>query len=724
MKKVFFLYYFLIFNCTFSFKIQNIELTPQEKSWINSNKDNEIKIFVDSNREIFNYKVSEDNKGTYPLLVDFIIEKTGLKLEIIEKTTEDFRESIDLGIPDLILGVEDYKRNSKLYDYITPPITVKGVVMSREGPTTIYSNKDLLNKRILYIQDDNIKNKFICNYPGSYDLISMPDEESSIASLISGEGDLYIDDFQDVLKNIVKKPENNLTINFFSKDITTEYYIGGKRKYQILLNIIKKILEKAEVDENSIYEETLIYLRDNLKLPTYLKNKKQRVFLPKDNYFFPVYYIDSAGQKKGFILNYLQEMGMVLGINFIFEEKKSPSESDINPFVIFVNDKPLFGGTFLTTTPYYELSPLIFSREEKGYLHNFEEFNHSRIAVLKGSILEKYLLAKGAENLIRFNTKKEVFNAVDDGKADFLIGGAQDVNYCLKKYNVQNIKVVGAISDKIDVRIGIKQDKKIFYKLLTLFEKQFYYIKQQNSEKFLKEQLFFPRDYKLSIILTLIFLTLYFALYQYMIRYKTTYKKLKRLTLSLIEALEKVNLYNDEDTGSHIKRLSKYSEFIAKELKLSKKIVKEIGLYASIHDIGKIGIPEKVLKKAGKLSFEEFNSMKKHTEIGYDIIKDLGIGATAENIVRFHHEKWDGSGYGYGLKGAEIPIEARIVALADVYDALRQKRVYKEALSHEDTVKMIKQKSGEHFDPKLVEIFLENEREFKEIFNNNTDYVT
>ena len=108
--------------------------------------------------------------------------------------------------------------------------------------------------------------------------------------------------------------------------------------------------------------------------------------------------------------------------------------------------------------------------------------------------------------------------------------------------------------------------------------------------------------------------------------------------------------------------------------------------------------------------------MKNHVEIGYSLMKDLDISPLALNVIRYHHEKWDGGGYGKGLKGKEIPIEARIVALADVYDALRQERVYKKSFTHKKSMAIIISESGKHFDPKIVEVFEKNHKFFEDIF--------
>lgn len=182
-------------------------------------------------------------------------------------------------------------------------------------------------------------------------------------------------------------------------------------------------------------------------------------------------------------------------------------------------------------------------------------------------------------------------------------------------------------------------------------------------------------------------------------------QKIERITIALVNALEDANLLNDADTGNHIKRVSKYSAVLAEAYGCSPDYVHRIELYASLHDIGKVGIPDGILKKHGPFEDDEFEKMKQHVLIGFRMIDREDLDMMAKNIVRYHHEKWDGSGYVEGLAGEAIPLEARIVALADVYDALTSKRVYKPAYGEEETEGIIKAGSGKHFDPAIVDAF-------------------
>jgi HD-GYP domain-containing protein (c-di-GMP phosphodiesterase class II) len=163
--------------------------------------------------------------------------------------------------------------------------------------------------------------------------------------------------------------------------------------------------------------------------------------------------------------------------------------------------------------------------------------------------------------------------------------------------------------------------------------------------------------------------------------------------------------YKDRDTRNHLERMSRYSAILAEEIGMPHKWVQNILLASPMHDIGKLGVPDAVLKKPGKLDDAEWKEIQKHPMYGADILKnsDNELIQMSERVARSHHEKWDGSGYPLGLKGEDIPMEGRVVAVADVFDALTSRRCYKPAFSMQDTLSIIKESSGKHFDPKIVD---------------------
>lgn len=185
---------------------------------------------------------------------------------------------------------------------------------------------------------------------------------------------------------------------------------------------------------------------------------------------------------------------------------------------------------------------------------------------------------------------------------------------------------------------------------------------------------------------------------------KARTKELEETRFEIIRRLGRAAEYKDNETGLHVVRMSHYARLLAIESGLPAQYCELIYNAAPMHDIGKIGTPDSILKKPGKLNEQEWQEMQRHAEIGAEIIGEHAdpLLEMARRIAISHHEKWDGSGYPNGLSGADIPLEGRIIAIADVFDALTSIRPYKKAWSVEETVALIESESGKHFDPELV----------------------
>jgi len=179
------------------------------------------------------------------------------------------------------------------------------------------------------------------------------------------------------------------------------------------------------------------------------------------------------------------------------------------------------------------------------------------------------------------------------------------------------------------------------------------------------------------------------------------------------------------ETGNHVKRVAEYSRLLALGLGMDEAEADLIKLASPMHDIGKVAIPDSILKKAGPLSDEEFELMKSHTTLGYNMLKhsERPILKASAIIAFEHHEKWDGSGYPKGLGGTDIHIYGRITALADVFDALGSERIYKRAWKDQDIFELFRQERGRHFDPELVDIFFDKTEKFLRIRNVFHDMV-
>ena len=194
---------------------------------------------------------------------------------------------------------------------------------------------------------------------------------------------------------------------------------------------------------------------------------------------------------------------------------------------------------------------------------------------------------------------------------------------------------------------------------------------------------------------------------------------------ALLETVQRLTLvaeYRDEDAHSHCRRVRYYTEFLVKQLGISDPDSGIMVFSSPMHDIGKVGTPDSILLKQEKLTPQEFEIIKTHTIIGEKILGGSSNPylESARKFALHHHERWDGSGYPFGLKGADIPIEGRIMHLIDNYDALRSRRPYKLPFSHQDAVRIISEGNEitgpKHFDPDVLDVFRSHERTFREIF--------
>ena len=221
-------------------------------------------------------------------------------------------------------------------------------------------------------------------------------------------------------------------------------------------------------------------------------------------------------------------------------------------------------------------------------------------------------------------------------------------------------------------------------------------------------------------------------------RLEDTLRRVKETQTAAIIGFARITEYRDHTTGNHLRRIMLYTRILARELRknpaydtiMNDDYIEGLALSAVLHDIGKVGIEDSILCKPGKLTDPEFERMKQHTLLGGEALKTIDRELSYESFLTigkevawYHHERWDGTGYPEGLKAEDIPLSARIVALADVYDAITSERIYKPAYSHEEALEYINSGSGMHFDPEIVKTFLAVEKLFKRIKEKLSDVV-
>lgn len=204
---------------------------------------------------------------------------------------------------------------------------------------------------------------------------------------------------------------------------------------------------------------------------------------------------------------------------------------------------------------------------------------------------------------------------------------------------------------------------------------------------------------------------------------RTHYNKHKTelyYNIKISQSLGHASALRDHGTGTHNYRVAYMASIIGTELKLRKKILQALMKGAFLHDIGKIGIPDKILLKHGPLNESEWKTMRLHPALGKELLEDMPWFDDALDIIMHHHEKYDGTGYPDGLKANDIPLNARIFSIIDVFDALISDRPYKCSFSYDKAFKIMKEGSGTQFDPKILEIFFRFAPDFADIIRNNS----
>ncbi|MEG2587866.1 MAG: transporter substrate-binding domain-containing protein [Cetobacterium sp.] len=670
-------------------------------------------VLLENENSFFFYKEKNQYKGLYPKIFEDINKKKKINLNLKELDTNlilDMEKGKDILIMDLI---ENEERREKYY-FIPTFFYLKANMYFLNNNFIDITN--FYKKRVGVIKGTYLDREFLEKYDFLHsEIIDIETREKGLQMLKDGEVDGFVADNQYGFKDNLSKIE----LSRIPIMVTTLAVPKSEKK---LYKNLKRYFEEIspETLKNMISDSRREYYKDKFgDKYTNLKDKSISVVFPTEKTNYPLYYIED-GEEKGLAIEYLKDVGEILGIQVrkIFYSKEEDWKS--NDITIASTIESSIRDNENYTNPYYTLTPVIFNRKEDGFINNLVEARKKRFAVVENSYYMDYLRKfLKEENFIYAKDMDETIEKVKRKEADYSIGDYKTL--INKLYNTsydKEIKIAGILDKKYDVSMVVNSEQKELYEALKDISASF--LNENMSKNIYLEKNSYETDKSKKILI----FSMGILLISFILLYKgrknlVEKRKYEDLMLSLVSSLEAVNQFNDLETGNHIKRLNLYSELLANKLGCSKKFYEEIGRVASLHDVGKIGIDRSILKKPGKLTEEEFKVIKEHPEIGYEIIKKSGVSIMAENIARYHHEKWDGSGYPCGLKGLEIPLEARIVSVVDVYDALRQKRVYKDGFTHEKAIEIIKNESGKSFDPNIVKIFLENEFKFERLFNSN-----
>ncbi len=367
------------------------------------------------------------------------------------------------------------------------------------------------------------------------------------------------------------------------------------------------------------------------------------------------------------------------------------------------------------------------------------------VAVPRSWAIHEQLRGDGPEiRLEPRDSVEEALMAVSTGHVDAYVGDLASATHAMEKLGLTNLKVACMMPYTYSLRIGVRKD---WPELVPILNRAIDAMSQEEREGIVDRWMpvrvegWALRDIlaiggPVVVVFGVVSLLLYVRQLRREIRLRRAAEseviETQNATIVALAALAEIR---DQDTGAHLHRTQLYVKMLAEELRrhghaeLDDLRIEMLYKTAPLHDIGKVGIPDHILNKPGRLEPEEFEIMKTHTTLGAMALEKAGQTChrgglflqLAREIAISHHEKWDGSGYPHGLAGKAIPMSGRLMSVADVYDALRSERVYKSAMSHAEAVDIIRKGRGNAFDPGVVDGFLALEKEFEKISEGAAD---
>lgn len=589
--------------------------------------------------------------------------------------------------------------------------------------------EDLNGMRVVFRRNDTTAERVRQRYPDIHfkETLLAESSEDAFQLLSDDRADFYINDATEMVNT---EPYYQISRPFPGLRIATVFAFSPtllplREQFNGLINDWRR----SGKMQQAIAMHTRQYLISRLRISdeerAWLKQNPLEVWLPKNENFAPLIWRDDAGYH-GSVINLINDLRELLQatvkVHYVDNYYEALQRNHWPVRLIEIRDASLAQQHDKMIGPQSSWHNAYYNLIGQPFIWDESQIRHQRVGVIKGAFTQFYLQEHYGEDvtIVPFTRIDQMIAAIENNKIDFILGDLSTLETSLRGNELFRgvLKVAGVTRG--EYRIGPTTESTFpLHNLLSQVHQLSSYRTQLERQEVPASAPQLTRN-TLKIISVVLLVTALFSLCLLLLMWRQM-RKNQLVNRNIVQAMEKVNLAHDDETGSHIQRVAKYCNLLARELRLPRRMVRDISQYASLHDVGKIAVPERILRKQGPLTPEEFAEMKLHTLKGWRIIQGLRLGPVAENIIHFHHEKWDGSGYPEGLKGERIPLEARILALADVYDALRQKRVYKPGFSHEHASQTIIEGAGKHFDPRLVALFRQHHERFCAIYEALAD---
>ncbi|MDF2819788.1 MAG: hypothetical protein K0R15_229 [Clostridiales bacterium] len=726
-------------------KISNVVDGAKAKRTISSTPTLKVKLLGENSNLL--YKKQNKYNGIYELVRKSLNASLNLDTEVIEANSST--------PADLFFGPEAIF--DKSYFFVSKPIYTKQYILY----TTDFSKnklEDFKNDKLAYcgfsISDgyleDNIVNVIKESAFDEYNLVNFSSEERATSSLhngyylglISDQEIVELDTNSNIKKIVIDKVIIDFVIAYRMRELNpvvgesivkfTKKLTNHRNYYSLVMNETYEYYKESFKNTLTVEEEEWI-----------LKNRNILYSVPDD--YAP--YSDSDGDElTGITINVMDSLSKVTGINFAVQDSDinqgstqenglvnelSGGRVKVLPFIGKYNSKEL---KILYTKPIYEADVVVIGNHKGLNVDNIQDLENMTIVVTRDNFIVDEV-EKNTTNVkfIYAKSNEEIFEILDHNPNYISVLDLLVLNTYIKKSGEQDVKVVGKIAEQeyfIAVAPGNEMLVTILDRAIDLIDvERFAYnytVTSSSPMNFSKWSL------PMFVLFCLILLTLLYL--QKVLKDLKSSKLVKddiqkmnveydHIIGQVLEIFETASLVTQTNTYSHTKRLMTYCEILAMEYGLGKEFAWEISHYVPIHDIGNIGVNNDLFTKTEKLTEEEYEQLKMHVKVGTDLVVKMKFDDVAKNIVQYHHERWDGLGYFEQLKGTKIPIEARIVHLADTYDILRMERPYKRAFTHEEALYTIVDERGKQFEPRLVDIFVKYNTIFESCFDTSIELM-
>ncbi|WP_249226285.1 HD domain-containing phosphohydrolase [Entomohabitans teleogrylli] len=666
-------------------------------------------------------------RGFYPALIAAFNRQYGFNLRLMPIDGEQVSQRFAANQWGLYAGVARTAERTRTH--LLSAKLLDADVVAASLNTQAWEIEDLQNTRVAFRRHDITRDQIHRRYPELKfkEQRLVASSEEAFALLNRDSIDFYINDageMDDMQRNyLISHPFPELKIQ---EVIALSPQLAQLR--EPLNNFIANWRQNnrlLQLQDTSKRQYLISRLRLTADEKAWIANNTLELWLPQNENFAPFIWHDK-GVLRGTVIDLINDLRdllhMKIDVHYIDNYTAALRNAHWPVRLINISsagDKNALEDAISPAVPYHNV---YYNAIGQSFLWDENRLRHHRVGVLQGSFSDIYLQENFAPDveIISKPDLQALTSAVENRQVDYILGDLSSLETSLRGDEVFRdvLKVAGMTHSNYVLSTWVAADHPLHDLLARVSVISRHQAQMEHSYQ--PENPPQVTRNTLKILGLLMLLAALFAIMLMLVLWRQK-RQSRVVNHRIVVAMEQVNRAHDDETGSHIRRVSLYCGLMARELKLPKKLTRDIQTYASLHDVGKIAVPDRVLRKQGPLTPEEFAEMKLHTTKGWLIIRQLELGSVAENIVHYHHEKWDGSGYPQGLKGSDIPLEARILAVADVYDALRQKRVYKPGFSHENACAIITQGAGHHFDPELVRLFTLEQQKFRAIFDSHAD---